>query len=131
MKGEVNIDTEIGENCGTIVSGQNPGQNPVLDTPHRIQTTSSTTTSTTQFSTVVSNSTLQPAESNKQNTVIMATTVTSCFIVFILIYFVIIRPYLRRKAEEYSDRPIDTTRAPMDLEFRRPKKKNWFQDWFY
>ena len=123
----MNIDTETGDNWGTIVSGQNPGQNPVINASHTIYKTSSTSVTTTPVETTV---TSKESESDQQKTVIIATTVTSCFVVLILIYFVIIRPYLRRKIEKDSNSPIDTSRAPMDLEFRNPKKKKWFQDWF-
>ena len=67
-------------------------------------------------------------ESTSQTTVIIATVVVSCFVVLILIFCIFVRPYLRRKAIKAAESPIDTSRAPMDLEFRQPKKKSCFKD---
>ena len=116
------------DNKGTVLTGQNPGVNIVH------ATTSTTSSSTLNDLSQVTNqstyqSTSQPPESESQKTVIIATVVASCFVVFVLVYLILIRPYLKRRAK-YRDEPFDTTRAPMDPAFRRPKKKNCFEDWF-
>lgn len=133
MKGDVNFNNVTGGSSGTALAGMNPvAMNTVALITNVVPVTSSEI-STTSDPTISDSSvgiTTKSATSNSQNTVIIATVTLSCFIVFILVYFILIRPRLRRKAEKYSDTPIDTTRAPMDLEFRQPKKKKWFQDRF-
>ena len=59
---------------------------------------------------------------NKDN-IIIGVAVLSSLLVLILVYLIVIRPYLKRKAEASTEEPIDTSRAPMDLTFRPPVRK--------
>ena len=79
----------------------------------------------------VENQTLEnpTLESKSKAAVITASVIVSCFLVTVLIYGILIRPYLKRKAKKYPESPVDTSRAPMDLTFRQPAKKNCFKRW--
>ena len=59
---------------------------------------------------------------NKDN-IIIGVAVLSSLLVLILVYLIVVRPYLKRKAEASTEEPIDTSLAPMDLTFRHPVRK--------
>ena len=99
-------------NCGHIGAGdQLPEQKPTVTT---------TSWSTTHFESI--NTKLQLTESSdleNKDKIIMGVAVISSLLVLILVYSAVIRPYWKRKTVE----PIDTSRAPMDLTFRPPVRK--------
>ena len=70
------------------------------------------------------NSAISEAHNLKnKDRIIIGVAVLSSLLVLILVYLIIIRPYLKRKAEASTEEPIDTSRAPMDLTFRPPERK--------
>lgn len=132
MKGDLVLNNGTVDNTAEILLGPDQVAVPnkasdVIDS--QLDTTSKSQQVTTSPSLQSPNETTTwIPESESQKTVIIATVILSCFVVFILIYCIFVRPYLRRKAIKSAESPIDTSRAPMDLEFRQPKKKRCFKE---
>ena len=129
MKGDLVLNNGTVDNTAEIFLG--PDQVAV---PNKVSDTSTgtpdTITEAPKFTTSPpspNETTSETPESTSQTTIIIATVIASCF-VLILIYCMFVRPYLRRKATKSAESPIDTSRAPMDIEFRQPKKKRCFKD---
>ena len=119
MKDSVELNDVNTVNCGQIEAGN------TLSEPKPTVTTVSR--STTHFDSVTGASDLE----NKDK-IIIGVAVLSSLLVLILVYLIVIRPYLKRKAKTSTEEPIDTSRAPMDLTFRPPaRKQNCFNACFF
>ena len=94
-------------NCGHIGAGDRlPEQKPTSDSPP-----------------LESQTLWAPTLENKDKMIIGA-AVMSSLLFLILVYFIVIRPYLKRRTEISTGEPMDTSRAPMDLTFRPPPRKH-------
>ena len=122
--GDVNFNDVDAVNEGTIVSGLNNA----LTVSNEIHWTSTLTSDSTSMSTSDSIIPISTTNSSKtKNAIIISSVIVPCFVIFTLIYCILIRPYLKQRAEKMS-RPIDTSRAPMDPAFRQPRKKNYLKE---
>ena len=99
-------------NCGHIGAGDRlPEQKPTSESPPLESVTFGSPTLES------------PILENKDKIIIGAAEMSS-LLFLILVYFIVIRPYLKRRTETSTGEPMDTSRAPMDLTFRPPPRKH-------